>query len=114
MTEHPADNREVPGLIPGTGTIFRDVAKPGSTRLLREQETAGSNPAIPTMYICRSSSADRAAVSYTEDPRFDSALRLHRGIAQTEERLFYTQNVAGSTPAAPTIKRRIVRAANGD
>jgi hypothetical protein len=27
----------------------RDVGKPGSIRLLREQEIAGSNPAIPTL-----------------------------------------------------------------
>jgi hypothetical protein len=29
--------------------LFRDVGKPGSIRLLREQEIAGSNPAVPTL-----------------------------------------------------------------
>src|SRR5262249_34721918 len=29
--------------------MTRDVGKPGLIRLLREQETAGSNPAIPTV-----------------------------------------------------------------
>ena len=32
--------------------LFRDVGKPGSIRLLREQEIAGSNPAIPTLCRC--------------------------------------------------------------
>jgi hypothetical protein len=34
------------------GTSLRDVGEPGSIRLLREQEIAGSNPAIPIRSIC--------------------------------------------------------------
>ena len=33
------------------GTLIRDVGKPGSIRLLREQEIAGSNPAIPILPV---------------------------------------------------------------
>ena len=45
-----SDMPKVSGSIPGgeTSESARDVGKPGSIRLLREQEIVGSNPTIPT------------------------------------------------------------------
>jgi hypothetical protein len=39
-----------PGVTILRALLVRDVGKPGSIRLFREQEIAGSNPAIPTYW----------------------------------------------------------------
>ena len=51
------------------------------------------------------SSSGRASALHAEGDRFDSDILHQRGRSSVVERLVYTQDVAGSTPAVPTRKK---------
>ena len=48
------------------------------------------------------SSSGRASALHAEGDRFDSDILHQRGRSSVVERLVYTQDVVGSTPAVPT------------
>jgi hypothetical protein len=61
----------------------------------------GSNPTLYST-LRGISSSGRASALHAEGDRFDSDILHQRGCSSVVERLVYTQDVVGSTPAIPT------------
>ena len=78
------------------------MGKPGCSRLPRTEETGGSNPPALTISAAVAQSEEQGVAYAQTSDRNRSAAPFFAWIAQSVERLFEEQEIAGSIPAPGT------------